>query len=109
MNMSRHYRNLETYQSLSDYVGIHHTINIANVVLDETAHWCSFLIPSDKLSLLHVKSMKNATSLDFDILFRVLIRDKLGDIARRKEEIAQKEKEEIQAEEAIVRSLLMEQ
>jgi Ulp1 family protease len=109
MSTSRHYRTLETYLSLSDYVGIHHTIEIANIVLEETAHWCSFLIPTDKLNLLHVKSMRNATALDFDILFRVLTKDKLGDIARRKEEIAQKEKEEIQAEEAIVRSLLMEQ
>jgi hypothetical protein len=108
MNTSRHYRNLETYQSLSDYFGLHHTINIANIVLEETAHWCSFLIPSDKINLLHIKTIKNATALDFDILFRVLVREKIGDISRRKKEIEQKEKEEIQAEEAIVRSLLME-
>lgn len=53
--------------------------------------------------------MRNATALDFDILFRVLTKDKLGEISRKREEIAKKEKEEIQAEEAIVRSLLMEQ
>jgi hypothetical protein len=57
---------------------------------------------------LHIKTIKNATALDFDILFRVLVREKIGDISRRKKEIEQKEKEEIQAEEAIVRSLLME-
>ena len=109
MNTSRHYRNLTTYQSLSDYVGVHHTIEIANLIIEETAHWCSFLIPSDKINLLHIKAIKNATPLDFDVLFRVLVRDKVGDIARRKKEIAEKEKEEIQAEEAIVKSLLMEQ
>lgn len=79
------------------------------MVLDEVAYWTSYLVPSDKINLLHVKSMRNATSLDFDILFRVLTKDKLGEISRRKEEIAKKEKEEIQAEEAIVRSLLLEQ
>ena len=108
MSTSRHYRNLETYQSLSSYVGIHHVISFSLMVLEETAHWASFSMPSDKINLLHVKSLRNATALDFDILFRVLIKDKLGEISRRKEEIAQKEKEEIQAEEAIVRSLLME-
>lgn len=108
MSTSRHYRSLETYQSLSSYVGIHHVIEIANIILEEAAHWSAFLVPSDKINLLHIKAIKNATTLDFDILFRVLTKDKLGEISRRKEEIAQKEKEEIQAEEAIVRSLLME-
>jgi hypothetical protein len=109
MNTSRHYKNSRTYLSLSDFVGIHHTIELAKIVLDETAHWTSYLIPTDKLNLLHIKSMRNATSLDYDILFRVLTKDKVGEVLRRKQEIAQKEKEEIQAEEAIVRSLLMEQ
>lgn len=109
MSTSRHYRSLETYQSLSNYVGVHHLIELANIIINETAHWSSFLVPSEKINLLHVKAIRNATALDFDILFRVLTKDKLGDISRRKEEIAQKEKEEIQVEEAIVRSLLMEQ
>jgi hypothetical protein len=77
--------------------------------MDETAHWASYLVPTEKINLLHVKALSRVTSTDFDVLFRVLTKDKNGEILRRKQEIAQKEKEEIQEEEAIVKSLLMEQ
>jgi len=109
MNTSRHYKNLRIYPSLSDYVGIHHTVALADMILDEAAHWASYLIPTDKINMLHVKSISRATSLEFDVLFRVLTKDKSGEVLRKKQEIVQKEKEEIQAEEAIVKSLLMEQ
>jgi hypothetical protein len=52
--------------------------------------------------------MKRVTALDLDVLFHILDKDKQGEIARRKKALEQKEKEEIQAEEAIVRAILME-
>lgn len=77
-------------------------------VFEETAYWISFLIPTDKITILHVKQMKKVTSLDLDVLFHILNKDKQGELVRRKKAVEQKEKEEIQAEEAIVRSILME-
>lgn len=77
-------------------------------VFEETAYWISFLIPTDKITILHVKQMKKVTSLDLDVLFHILNKDKQGELVRRKKALEQKEKEEIQAEEAIVRSILME-
>jgi hypothetical protein len=65
-------------------------------------------MPSDKINLLHIKPMMRANALELDVLFAVLSQDKQMEMARRKQKIEQKEKEEIQAEEAIVRSLLME-
>jgi hypothetical protein len=108
MTTSRHYKSSKQYQSLSSYAGIHHFISIASIIFEETAYWISFLIPSDKITILHVKQMKRVTALDLDVLFHILDKDKQGEIARRKKALEQKEKEEIQAEEAIVRAILME-
>ncbi len=52
--------------------------------------------------------MMRANALELDVLFSILSQDKQMELNRRKQKIAQKEKEEIQAEEAVVRSLLME-
>ncbi len=58
--------------------------------------------------MLHVQRFKKLTALDLDVLLRLVKKDKEFEIARRKRKLQEKEKEEIQAEEAIVRSLLME-
>lgn len=47
-------------------------------------------------------------SLELDVLFSILSQDKRLELNRKKQKAAEKEKEEIQAEEAVVRSLLME-
>ncbi len=58
--------------------------------------------------MLHVQRFKKLTALDLDVLLRLVKKDKELEIARRKRKLQEKEKEEIQAEEAVVRSLLME-
>lgn len=78
------------------------------IIFEEAAYWISFLVPSDKITILHINQIKRITSLDLDVLFHVLNKDKQGELVRRKKAVEQKEKEEIQAEEAIVRSILME-
>ena len=108
MTTSRHYKNSKQYQSLSSYAGIHHLIAAATVIFEDTAYWISYLVPSDKITILHIKQLKQTTSLDLDVLFHILNKDKQGELTRRKKSIQEKEKEEIQAEEAIVRSILME-
>jgi hypothetical protein len=93
---------------LSDSTGIHLTVEYAKYVYKETAHWIAFNMPSDKINLLHIKTMMRANALELDVLFSILSQDKQMELSRRKQKIAKKEKEEIQAEEAVVRSLLTE-
>jgi uncharacterized metal-binding protein len=105
---SRQYRTLTPYQTLISHRGIHHTIEFATYIHDELAYWISFFVESEKINVLHVQRFKKLTALDLDVLLRLVKKDKEFEIARRKRKLQEKEKEEIQAEEAIVRSLLME-
>jgi hypothetical protein len=108
MTTSRQYRTLTNYQTLISSYGIHHTINYALYIYEEVAYWISYFIETEKINILHVKRFKQITSLDLDILLKLSKKDKELQIHRKKRKLAEKEKEEIQAEEAIVRSLLME-
>jgi hypothetical protein len=108
MSTSRLYRNLTPYQTLISDNGIHHTIDYALFVYEEVAYWISFFVESEKINVLHVKRFKQLTALDMDILFKLSQKDKEMELNRRRQKMKEKEKEEIQAEEAIVRSLLME-
>jgi hypothetical protein len=93
---------------LSNTAGIHLTVEYAKYVYTETAYWIAFNMPSDKINLLHIKTLMRVNSLELDVLFSILSQDKRLELNRKKQKAAEKEKEEIQAEEAVVRSLLME-
>ena len=108
MTTSRQYKNLTTYRTLISSNGIHHTVNYALYIYEEVAYWISYFVETEKLNILHVKRFKQITSLDLDILLKLSKKDKEQQIQRKKRKLAEKEREEIQAEEAIVRSLLME-
>lgn len=99
---------MNPYQTLSDYNGIHLTIKLAEVIHEETAYWVYFFTPSDKINMLHVNTFKRASSLDFDVLLRLTNEDVKAQIKKRKKKIEEKERQEIQEEEAIVRSLMLE-
>lgn len=58
--------------------------------------------------MLHVGALKRATSLDFDILLRLSDEDIKSQIKKRRKKIEEKERQEIQEEEAVVRSLMLE-
>jgi hypothetical protein len=108
MSTSRLYRSLTVPQILKNNYGTQHTIDYALSVYEEIAYWTAFFIESDKINVLHAKRLGKITSLDLDVLLKISGKDKDMEINRRKHKAKEKEKEEIQEEEAIVRSLLME-
>ena len=106
MSTSRQYKSLGQYLRLSDYSGIHHTVNLATIIYDELAYWTSFLIPADKITILHVNSIKRITASDIDVLFKVLNEERKSELIRRKRKIEEKEQKELQEEEFVVKALL---
>jgi hypothetical protein len=73
---------------------------------EELLTWISSLTPEERLNLLHIKSLGRITGLEIDMLLRLKTFDYESQTRRRKSALEQREKEELQAEEAIVRSLL---
>jgi hypothetical protein len=106
MNTSRHYRNLTTPRQLSKNEGLGVVVLRASIAREELLTWISSLTPEDKINLLHVRTLGKITGVEIDMLLRIKKFDYESQTRRRKSSLERKEKEEIQAEEAIVRSLL---
>lgn len=106
MSTSRHYRNLTKHRQPSKYEGIGTIIIRANVAREELLTWISSLTPEERLNLLHIKALGRITGVEIDMLLRLKAYDYQSQTRRKKNALERKEKEELQAEEAIVRSLL---
>jgi hypothetical protein len=106
MNTSRHYKNLTIPRQSSKYEGIAIILLRAKLAREELLTWISSLTPEERLNLLHIRSLGKMTGLEVDMLLRLKAYDYKSQVRRKKSELERKEKEEIQAEEAIVRSLL---
>jgi hypothetical protein len=75
------------------------------MVYEETAQWVFSFTPSDKLNILHIKRIRNISVVDIGILLKLRTIDKNAEIARKRKKLAEKEKQEILEEEAVVRML----
>jgi hypothetical protein len=100
---SRHYKSQAIYLPTSSYNGIHHTITKAQLIYEETAQWVYSFIPSDKINILHIKRIRDISVVDIGILLKLRTIDKHSEIARKRRKLAEKEKQEILEEEAVVR------
>jgi len=78
----------------------------AKIALEELASWITSLTPEERLNLLHIKALGRITGTHIDMLLRLRKYDYESQTRRKKAALEKKEKEEIQAEEAIVRSLM---
>jgi hypothetical protein len=106
MSTSRHYKNLTKPLQLSKYEGVVTILLRAKIAREELLTWISALTPEERLNLLHIKSLGKMTGLEISMLLRLRKYDYETQTRRRKNALELKEKEDIQAEEAIVRSLL---
>lgn len=106
MTTSRHYKNLTIPRQLSKQEGVGIVLLRAKLAREELLTWISALTPEERLNLLHIKSLGRLTGLQIDMLLRLKRFDYESQTRRRKNALEKKEREELQAEEAIVRSLL---
>jgi len=106
MIISKPFKSSEQYLKLSDYSGVHHTINLAQLIYNEFAYWVSFLIPADKITVLHLNSIKRINSYDLDVLFKLLNEERKSELHRRKRKLEDKDKKELEDEEFVVKTLL---
>jgi hypothetical protein len=106
MSTSRHYKRLMKHRQLSKYEGIASILTKAAIAQEELVTWISTLTPEERQNLLHIKTLGKMTGIEISMLLRVRSYEYETQTRRRKNAIAKKEKEELQAEEAIVRSLM---
>jgi hypothetical protein len=102
---SKHYKSPAIYLPTSNYNGIHHTVTKAQLIYEETAQWVYSFIPADKINILHIKRIRDISVVDVGILLKLRTIDVNAEIARKRKKLADKEKQEILEEEAVVRMI----
>lgn len=102
---SRHYRSPTTYLPTSSFNGLHHTITKAKLIYEETAQWVYTFIPADKINILHIKRIRDISVVDVGLLLKLRTLNAHSEIARKRRKLAEKEKQEILEEEAVVRMI----
>lgn len=75
------------------------------MVYEETAQWVYSFLPSDKINILHIKRIRDISVVDISLLLKLRTLDVNAEIARKRKKIAEKEKQEILEEEAVIRMI----
>jgi hypothetical protein len=105
MSTSRHYKSPAIYLPTSSYNGIHITITRAQLIYEETAQWVYSFTPPDKINILHIKRIKDTSVVELGILLKLKTLDVQAEITRKRKKLAEKEKQELLEEEAVVRMI----
>lgn len=91
---------------MSNNEGLYITQIKAKIAFEELASWIASLTPDERLNLLHIGALGRITGTHIEMMLRLRRYDYETQTRRKKAALERKEKEELQAEEAIVRSLM---